>query len=110
MKNTMKYKGYTGSIEWSEPDGVFYGKVLGIKSLLLYEGNTVDELKKEFHIFIDEYLEDCKENNIKPEIPFEGSLNVRVSPKIHKLAVNVAYDRDVSLNSIVNEALKAYLL
>ena len=109
-KNQMKYKGYTGSVEWSEPDGVFYGKVLGISSLLLYEGNTIEELRKDFHIFVDEYIQDCIDAGREPEVPFKGSLNIRISPTLHKKAINMAYDKEVSLNTIVNEALKAYLL
>jgi len=26
MKNTMEYKGYTGSVEYSDEDGIFFGK------------------------------------------------------------------------------------
>lgn len=29
MNNTIQYKGYVGSIEFSEEDKIFYGKVLG---------------------------------------------------------------------------------
>ena len=41
MKNTMEYKGYVGSIEFSESDGVFFGKVQGIRSLISYEGTLI---------------------------------------------------------------------
>ena len=27
MNNTIQYKGYVGSVEFSEEDGIFYGKV-----------------------------------------------------------------------------------
>ena len=40
MSNTITYKNYIGSVEFSEEDSLFYGKVLGIKSLISYEGNT----------------------------------------------------------------------
>lgn len=29
MNNTIQYKGYVGSVEFSEEDGIFYGKVMG---------------------------------------------------------------------------------
>ena len=32
MKNIMEYKGYIGSVEFSEADGLFFGKVQGIRS------------------------------------------------------------------------------
>ena len=39
MNNTIQYKGYIGSVEFSEDDAIFYGKVLGIHSLI-YRGNS----------------------------------------------------------------------
>ena len=44
MNNIMHYKGYVGSVEFSENDGVLYGKVQGIRSLISYEGKSVQEL------------------------------------------------------------------
>ena len=32
MNNTMEYRGYVGSVEFSEEDGLFYGKVMGIRA------------------------------------------------------------------------------
>jgi predicted HicB family RNase H-like nuclease len=43
--------------------------VLGIQSLLSYEGSTKEELEQDFHTAIDDYLADCKERNVTPEIP-----------------------------------------
>ena len=40
MNNTIQYKDYVGSIEFSEEDKIFYGKVLGIRSLISYEGEN----------------------------------------------------------------------
>ena len=36
MNNTMEYKGYVGSVEFSEEDALFYGKFLGIRALISY--------------------------------------------------------------------------
>lgn len=48
MNNTMEYKGYVGSVEFSEEDGLFYGKVMGIRALISYEGATAAELVSGF--------------------------------------------------------------
>ena len=56
MNNIMEYKGYIGSVEFSEKDGVFYGKVQGIRSLVSYEGTTAAELVSDFHASVDDYL------------------------------------------------------
>jgi predicted HicB family RNase H-like nuclease len=43
--NNLEYKGYYGSIDYSKENKCLHGKVLGMtKDLILYEGNTVDEL------------------------------------------------------------------
>ena len=49
MNNTIQYRGYIGSVEFSEEDGLFYGKVMGIRSLISYEGETAKELIDDFH-------------------------------------------------------------
>ena len=40
MSNTIEYKGYVGSVEFSQEDGVFFGNVMGLRALLSYEGST----------------------------------------------------------------------
>ena len=60
MKNTMKYKGYIGSVEFSEEDGVFFGIVQSIRSLISYEGTNAQELIRDFHDAVDDYLDLCK--------------------------------------------------
>ena len=48
MNNTIQYKGYVGSVEFSEEDGIFFGKVMGIRSLISYEGESAKEVKSIF--------------------------------------------------------------
>ena len=69
MKN-MRYKGYTGSVEFSEADGCFFGEVQGLHGALIsYEGNSVEELKEDFEGAIDDYLIFCEEDGIEPAKP-----------------------------------------
>lgn len=67
MNNTIEYRGYVGSVEFSEQDKLFYGKVLGIRSLISYEGETGEELLEDFHGAVDEYLSLCMKEGIQPE-------------------------------------------
>ena len=43
--NCFNYKGYQGSIETSIKDRCLFGKILNINDLILYEGQTLDELE-----------------------------------------------------------------
>ena len=105
MKN-LEYKGYTGSIEYSSEDRLLYGKVLGIRGLVSYEGDTGVDLEKDFHEAIDVYLGDCKSQDVEPEKPFKGSFNVRISPSLHQKAALLAKEAKVSLNNFVAEAIR----
>ncbi len=102
----LDYKGYSGTIEYSSQDGLLFGKVQGIRSLISYEGASGKELDEDFRSAIDEYLADCKEEAIKPEKAFKGSFNVRVSSDLHKQAALYALREKMSLNSFVAESIK----
>ena len=57
----LKYKGYTGSVDYCEEDNCLYGKVLGMsKDMITNEGQDVNELRKDFEGAIDDYLIVCK--------------------------------------------------
>lgn len=109
MKNTIEYKGYIGSVEFSEEDEIFFGKVMGIRSLISYEGTNASELVNDFHGAVDEYINCCKEQGIEPERAYKGSFNIRISPELHKEAAVCAISKEISLNSLVEEALKKYV-
>ena len=108
MKN-LEYKGYTGSIEYSKEDGLFFGKLWGIKSLISYEGKTGPELEDDFKEAIDDYIADCKELNLKIEKPFKGSFNVRIPSELHRDAALKAMELNISLNGFVSESIRARL-
>ena len=109
MTNCMNYKGYTGNIVFSEEDGVFHGKVIGIKSLISFEGDSVKSITQDFHNAVDEYLEFCAENNTEPEKPFKGSFNVRIGTELHREATFAAFSKGVSLNAFVEDAVRKTL-
>jgi predicted HicB family RNase H-like nuclease len=67
MVNQLHYKGYTGSVCFSEPDGILWGKVLGIRDSISFEGETIESLTNDFHIAIDDYLELCAEIGKQPQ-------------------------------------------
>lgn len=52
----LNYKGYKGTVDFSEADGVFYGKVEGVEGLVSYEGKTIPELTHSFEEAVEDYL------------------------------------------------------
>lgn len=109
MSSVMNYKGYVGSIEFSEEDQILFGQVQGIRSLILYEGTSVKELVDDFHNAVDDYLDLCDKQDKEPERSYKGTFNIRISPELHKSAAIYAIDHKVSLNSVVEKALTSFM-
>jgi predicted HicB family RNase H-like nuclease len=102
----LKYKGYTGSVEYSEEDKCLYGKVQGMaKDCISYEGSTVEELTDDFKGAIDDYLALCKEKGIEPRKPYSGVLNVRLTPEIHSGAAMAAQKAGITINAFIKDAV-----
>lgn len=106
INNSLHYKNYVGSVEFSEADAVFHGRVMGIKSLISFEGDSVQSLTSDFQRAVDEYLEFCAKTKREPEKPFKGSFNVRIGTELHRQAVLAASVRGVSLNALVEDAIR----
>lgn len=103
--NTLKYKGYIGSVAYSEPDKVFFGKIEGIDGLVNYEGESVQELTAAFKEAVDDYLIFCEEHNCKPEKSYTGTFNVRIAPATHRDIANLAAEEGITINAFVKKAL-----
>ncbi len=104
--NTMTYKGYLGSVAYSEKDQVFFGKIEGINGLVNFEGESVKELTEAFHEAVDDYLAYCKDEGIEPDKSYTGVLNVRLTPTIHRQIAMLAKQAGLTLNGYIKEALE----
>ena len=106
----LEYKGYKGSVEYSKADNCLFGKVLGMsKDLILYEGNTIDELKADFEAGIDNYIAGCVGDGIEPRKAYSGTLNIRISPEIHSKIAMLAQEAGTTINGYIKKALEEQL-
>lgn len=112
MRNTMEYKGYYGSVEFSEEDKIFLGKVLGIQSLISYEGNNAIDLVQDFHDAVDDYLSRCKEEGRPPEIAYIREFQMNDAPKpVHRSTMKRLSDTEGKMNELairLNEVKDSY--
>ena len=72
MDLTETYRGYTGSIKYSEEDQLYFGKVLGLVDAIFYEGDTIDELLENFREAVADYLGVCEEIGRRPERAYDA--------------------------------------
>ena len=106
MKNQIKYKDFIGDVNFSDEDGVFWGKVIGISVSITFEGESVKELTEDFRNAVDEYLEHCEKKGITPQKSYKGSFNIRISPDLHMEAACIAGKAGLSLNAFVEKAIR----
>ncbi len=107
--NTLSYKGYIGSVAFSEKDNLFFGKIEGINGLVNFEGESVKELTEAFHEAVDDYLAYCKDEGIEPDKSYSGVLNVRLTPTIHRQIAMLAKQAGQTLNTYIKNTLEEKL-
>ena len=103
--NTMLHKDYSAHIEYDERDNIFIGRILGIRSIISFHGQTVSELRAEFETAIEDYLAECQEMGVQPEKPVSGKLLLYIPPEIHSKALVAARSAGKSLNQWATEVL-----
>ena len=107
--NVLEYKGYNGTVDFSAEDNILCGKVIGIKSLISYEGDSLKSLREDFEGAVDEYLDLCAREGIEPEKAYRGSFNVRIAPSVHRDLVLYADAHHQTLNSTVEQAISSFI-
>ena len=74
----MEYKGYLATVEYDDSVGLLHGEVVNatLYPIVTFEASSVEELKREFRISINDYLAWCKKDDVEPQRPFSGKLNL----------------------------------
>jgi len=102
----MKYKGYTGRVEYDDEAKIFHGEVIDTKDVITFQGTTVNEIETSFRDSIDDYLEFCRARGEKPEKPFSGKFVLRIPSELHYKLYIQAKRADKSLNTWLIDILK----
>lgn len=108
--NTLSYKGYIGTVNFSEKDSVFFGKIEGIDGLVNFEGESVTELTEAFHDAVDDYIAYCEEEGLPLHKSYSGNLNIRINPETHSRLALYAKQKGVSLNAVISKSLDQAVL
>ncbi len=106
IKNAMTYKGYTGTVEYSEEDACLFGRIAGIRDIVTYEGESVAEIQQAFRASVDDYLEHCASIGKEPNKPYSGKFVLRLDPALHATLAAKAMASGKSLNQYATEVLE----
>lgn len=106
----LEYKGYKGTVEYSKEDDCLVGKVVGMHhDIIVYEGNTLKDLKQDFEDAVDSYIDGCLAEGIQPRKPFNGKLVLRMSSELHGRIADAATDCGTTINDFINRAIASEL-
>ena len=109
MSNFLKHKDYLGSVEYSEEDNMLYGEVMGIDDLILYHGDSLESLRKDFEEAIDHYLETCEIEGLEPDKTTYNDFDMQISPELRRSLITFSIERKKSLRETVDEAIRKYI-
>lgn len=99
----LEYKGYFGMIE--ADDGVFVGRVVGLRDVITFEGATFTEVEQAFRDSVDDYLAFCAERGEPPDRSYSGKIPLRISPEMHRRAAMRAQAAGMSLNQWIAQRI-----
>jgi predicted HicB family RNase H-like nuclease len=99
----LEYKGYFGTIE--ADDGVFVGRVVGLRDVITFEGATFTEVEQAFRDSVDDYLAFCAERGEPPDRSYSGKIPLRISPEMHRRAAMRAQAAGMSLNQWIAQRI-----
>ena len=105
MTNFMTYKGYSACIEYDDDDGLFTGRLAGIRDGVGFHADTVETLREAFHEAVEDYIETCAKIGKEPRKAFSGRVMFRVDPEVHRKAALAAELSGKSLNQWAEEVL-----
>ena len=105
-KNILTYRGYSGAVEFSAPDDCFFGRVLGIRDIVGFEGGSVAELRRDFENAVDDYVAACEEIGKEPDHPCSGKLSLRLPVELHRELTLQSEITGASVNNLIIEAVE----
>jgi predicted HicB family RNase H-like nuclease len=74
MTNAMSYKGYSARVEYDDEDGIFTGRLAGIRDGAGFQADTVEGLREAFHEAVEDYLETCAKIGNEPQRACSGQM------------------------------------
>ena len=104
---TLCYKGYRARPEYSPDDEIYYGTLIGIRDLVDFQADNAENIEKEFHNAVDDYLDFCKEIGKEPEREFDGLISLHIPSELHMDICMYAEEEGVTINKAVEQAIRA---
>ena len=103
--SAMIYKGFSARVEFDADDHLFVGHVAGIRDVVGFHGDSVNQLELAFQEAVDNYVAACKALGQRPDKPFSGRMMLRLAPEVHARVSAAAQVCGMSVNQWAAQAL-----
>ncbi len=94
---------YEVVVVYDEENAEFFGRVIGKRDGFTFIGSTPTQVKEEFRISFDDYLQFCIERGRKRDESFTGAKEVQVIADVHQAADAAAEPDGMTLNEWLGE-------
>jgi predicted HicB family RNase H-like nuclease len=107
----MEYKGYTARIHYSKEDACYVGKLTGINDIVVFDGETLEAVRKIFEEDVESYQACCAEAGREPNkpvaevmVPVSSALYAEITKKAEYDGVPVYMLLETALQKFVQHA------
>lgn len=107
MNNILRYKGFTAKIEFSEDDGVFFGRLLGIEDIVTFHGASVEDLRAAMKETVEFYLEVEAHTGKSAKKQYSGKVMLRLPNQLHEKIAEAAATAGKSINEWGKDVLES---
>lgn len=103
------YKGFVGQIDFNSESQKLVGEVVNSVDLIEFEGFSAKELKQDFQLKIDEYLNFQKEYVGQSPTPFVGNFTICLTTDKQNKVIKAAQEQGESVTHWLNRRIDTHL-
>ena len=104
----MEYKGYTARVHYSKEDECYVGEITGINDIVVFDGATLEEIRKTFESDVESYQACCTEVGREPNKPVPEVMVPVPSALYAKIAQKAEFD-GVPVYTLMETALRKFV-
>lgn len=107
--NPFSYRDYVAEIRYSRLDASLVGQLKGMKTLLIFKGQSLDEMKIKFRETVDNYLLECEQEGKEPEKQFATDTIISIPTELYREYVQTSEELGKNEHELISEILEEQL-
>lgn len=106
----IEYKGYKSCVRYDTETHKLYGKIDGIDDYVNFIADNTQDVEKEFHLAVDDYLDFCKSINKEPAKPVSETVDVDFPIEVYNRLNSQAHNDGISLSQLILGIINSYTM